>query len=183
MSIMRSNCVAFPISPRNSPSAVAHLLKQVGVHHLLVSGDYAMQQLAQTSLEILASGTGPATIPSVSEFPSFGDIYLSSSDILLSEMPCYERRDSTEVVLYIHSSGAFSFSFGETFRVSKMSSGSTSHPKPIPYTNLNNLQSMHIPWYGEVDLTDSIISAHCVPMFHVMGAVQIPSTVCPFELG
>ncbi len=41
---------------------------------------------------------------------------------------------------------------------------------------------MHIPWYGEVDLTGSVISVHAVAMFHVMGVVQLPSTVCALDL-
>ncbi|KAF8869841.1 hypothetical protein CPB85DRAFT_1356315 [Mucidula mucida] len=161
MSVLRSNCVVFPISIRNSPTAIAHLIQQVRVEHLLVSGDRAMQQLATQSFSLLEKDYA---VPKVLPFPNFQDLYLSPYTVHPQDIP-YERKGPDQIVLYIHSSG------------------STAHPKPVGYTNLNNLQSMHIPWYGEVDLTGSVISVHAVAMFHVMGVVQLPSTAsCGYTL-
>ncbi|KAH9841045.1 uncharacterized protein C8Q71DRAFT_742955, partial [Rhodofomes roseus] len=55
MSIMRANHVAFPISPRNSPLAVARLINKAGVSHVLVGREQAMQDLVNEALAILTT--------------------------------------------------------------------------------------------------------------------------------
>jgi hypothetical protein len=46
--------------------------------------------------------------------------------------------------------------------------GSTAFPKPIRWTNLRSIQGALIPWFGERDLTDQILSLHSMPMYHGM---------------
>ncbi|KIJ28553.1 hypothetical protein M422DRAFT_131845, partial [Sphaerobolus stellatus SS14] len=45
MSILRANCVSFLISSRNSPAAVAHLIKEVNVEYVAVGYEYSMKTL------------------------------------------------------------------------------------------------------------------------------------------
>ncbi|KAK0190081.1 NRPS-like enzyme [Armillaria mellea] len=66
--IIRSGYSAFPISTRNSPAAVAHLLESTGCKNLFVSDDPAIQ-------EVIRMQDGTNTIP----MPTFEDLYLKSS--------------------------------------------------------------------------------------------------------
>lgn len=71
--ILRAGFAVFPISPRNSPEAVAHLLKKTGARHLLVGGEPMLQKLAAASLELLRAD-GHTEIPQ-SGMPRFEDLY------------------------------------------------------------------------------------------------------------
>ena len=71
--ILRAGFTVFPVSPRNSPEAVAHLLKKTGANHLLVGREPALQKLATTSLELLRADGHPG-IPH-SNMPNFEDLY------------------------------------------------------------------------------------------------------------
>ncbi|PBK97000.1 acetyl-CoA synthetase-like protein [Armillaria gallica] len=75
MSLLRANYVFFPISPRNSPVAVAHLLHKVGVQHVLVGRDASMQDLANEALGILKSQYPSDTSPEQSPIPAFEDYF------------------------------------------------------------------------------------------------------------
>jgi acyl-CoA synthetase (AMP-forming)/AMP-acid ligase II len=71
--ILRAGFAVFPISPRNSPEAIAHLLKKTGVNHLLVGGEPMLQKLATASLELLRVDGQPKT--AISHMPHFEDLY------------------------------------------------------------------------------------------------------------
>ena len=71
--ILRAGFSVFPISTRNSPEAIAHLLKKTGTSHLLVGGEPMLQKLAGTSLELLRAD-GHREIPA-SHMPHFEDLY------------------------------------------------------------------------------------------------------------
>lgn len=51
----RTGWTLFPISPRNSPQAVAHLLRETGVTHIFVSVEASVQQLADDAIRRLES--------------------------------------------------------------------------------------------------------------------------------
>lgn len=70
---MRAGFAVFPISPRNSPEAIAHLLKKSAARHLMVGGEPMLQELAASSLELLRADGHPE-IP-VSNMPQFEDLY------------------------------------------------------------------------------------------------------------
>ncbi len=111
MSLLRANYVFFPISPRNSPVAVAHLLHKVGVQHVLVGRDASMQDLANAALEILKSQYPSDTSPEQSPIPAFEDYFQSqwekNSDAEL-DLPL-PPTDPDSPALYLHSSGNFEF--------------------------------------------------------------------------
>lgn len=74
--VMRANCVVFPISPRNSAAAVAHLLSKTTVALLLVGPEAYHQQLAEAAFQIMKeAGTH---IPIHHTTPVFQDLIKST---------------------------------------------------------------------------------------------------------
>jgi acyl-CoA synthetase (AMP-forming)/AMP-acid ligase II len=104
---MRAGFVAFPISTRNSPESVAHLLKVTGTQHLYVSADPAMQSLASDAIN-RTSSTGP--IQTHSTF-TFEDLYDSAhpqvqsrNTVLLPDLVIGNMKESCVI---LHSSGEY----------------------------------------------------------------------------
>ncbi|KAJ7449030.1 hypothetical protein B0H11DRAFT_2079260 [Mycena galericulata] len=154
-SCYRANYVAFPISPRNSPAAVAHLIDKVGVKHLLIGQEPAMLELANAAGDILKEKYPLTSRPDMSYVPLFEDLFLPESERLLGpdDLP-YEYKGPDSPACIFHSSG------------------STAFPKPIWWTNHQTIQGALIPWFGERDLTNQVLSVHSVPMYHGMGVLQ-----------
>ncbi|KAG7447913.1 acetyl-CoA synthetase-like protein [Guyanagaster necrorhizus] len=158
MSLLRANYVFFPISPRNSAVAVAHLLHKVGVQHVLIGRDASMQDLANQALEILKSQYSSDTFPELSSIPIpiFEDYFQSQW-----EQNTHEENlplppiDPDSLAFYLHSSG------------------STAYPKPIAWTHHRLVQLSLVPWFGERDLCDVLFSLHVMPMYHGMGVLQL----------
>ncbi|KAK0449007.1 NRPS-like enzyme [Desarmillaria tabescens] len=135
--IIRAGYTAFPISTRNSPAAVAHLLESTGCKNLFVSADPAMQEVAQMNDGINAMPT-----------PTFEDLYTKDD---ASEPLPRMRPDWEQLALIMHSSG------------------STRFPSPIRHTH--RFYMMHGVWlsYGDMDVCGHVLSAHGLPMYHLMG--------------
>ncbi|KAJ6471946.1 hypothetical protein C8R45DRAFT_1013633 [Mycena sanguinolenta] len=155
MSCLRANYIVFPISPRNSPSAIAHLLSDVGVEHILIGHEPAMMELATAALTILKNDSPHAPCPDISYIPLFEDLFLPAAErtILPEDLP-YEYKGPDAPACVIHSSG------------------STAFPKPIYWSNHRIAESALIPWFGERDLTDQVLALHSMPMYHIMGLLQ-----------
>ncbi|KAJ7618639.1 hypothetical protein FB45DRAFT_1097256 [Roridomyces roridus] len=153
-SCFRANYVVFPISPRNSPDAIAHLIEKVGVKHLLIGHEPAMSKLATEALEILGK-KGAILVPDVSLVPLFDELFLPSSTTAITpDSLAYEYKGPDATLWIMHSSG------------------STTFPKPIYFTNHQAIQACLTPWFGERDLTDLVLSVHGLPMYHGMGMMQ-----------
>ena len=91
----------FPISIRNSPIAVAHLVMKTGVKKMFVSADPAMQRLAHEANEILAKeGRAFEFLP----MPLFEDLYGPGGD---DELVPMGKVDQDKVAIIMHSSGTF----------------------------------------------------------------------------
>lgn len=101
---MRANYVAFPISVRNSPAAVAHLIGKVGAKHLLVSGEQAIRDLVRDALDILKSQDA-ASVPETSPMFVFEELYSSANDIVTSKDVPYVFRGPDAIGVILHSSG------------------------------------------------------------------------------
>lgn len=98
--VFRTGYPLFPISPRNSAAAIAHLLKKAEVDHVLLGREPAMQDVYAEAVKILkASGD---TIPSDSPMPLFEDLYTVERCDLLPPMETYNFKDTS---LILHSSG------------------------------------------------------------------------------
>jgi acyl-CoA synthetase (AMP-forming)/AMP-acid ligase II len=100
--ICRAGFTAFPISPRNSPEAVAHLLEETSVSYIFVSAEDALQKLWEASLEFLERrGAVP---PSKHDVPSFQQLYPAEPDPDFELLPAPDVHwDDTIIIL--HSSG------------------------------------------------------------------------------
>lgn len=144
--IIRAGHCAFPISPRNSDAAVANLLHKAGAKYVLVSGDRAMQKLAQSAQERL---DGASVV--VLDVPSFKEIFETEPEGTLPDVQDIGR-DATALILH--------------------SSGSTSFPKPIHLSHRNLVEWGLQPYFGEVDISGRILSNHALPLFHAMGIVS-----------
>lgn len=92
---------AFPISPRNSPVAVAHLLASTRSKHVFVSSDPAMQKLADA-----ASKTEGASTFEVLPMPAFEQLFSNNTDN--GRFLSTERLDLNRPAIILHSSGAYS---------------------------------------------------------------------------
>lgn len=156
VSVMRAHCVVFPISPRNSPTAVAHLIQKVGVKHILVGQEQSMRDLSSAALNILESQYPSTPKPNLTPMPLYEDLFLSPTDpsVTLDDAP-YINRGSETLCLILHSSG------------------STAFPKPIFWTQGRFAEMALIPWFGERDLTGVVWSLHTMPMYHGMGVLQL----------
>ncbi|KAK0203694.1 hypothetical protein DFS33DRAFT_1383956 [Desarmillaria ectypa] len=53
------------------------------------------------------------------------------------------------------------------------SSGSTTFPKAIPFNNRQIIQMSLIPYFSDQDLTDKVFAIQGLPMFHLMGVLQM----------
>ncbi|KAJ8094466.1 hypothetical protein PM082_010900 [Marasmius tenuissimus] len=157
MCILRADYIAFPISPRNSAAAVAHLLGSVGVDHVLVGHETAMQDLIRESLTKFKEGFPAHPAPTYSPIFAFNEIFLPSFEQALTlkpdELPLTLQPHDN--IMYLHSSG------------------STAFPKPIPMTNKKMIQFAQLPWFGEQDWTGKVLSLHVMPMYHGMGVLQL----------
>lgn len=101
LGIMRSGCVAFPISPRNSPAAVAHLIQQTDSHHVFVSSDHAMQSLTARAKAIIP-GSYDLVIHAT---PNFEELFPASDELSLEPNFVPPRKGPQEVATIYHSSG------------------------------------------------------------------------------
>ncbi|CCM02378.1 uncharacterized protein FIBRA_04473 [Fibroporia radiculosa] len=80
MGLIQANYVVFPISPRNSPAAVAHLMHAVGASHILVGHENSMLELSKHALDIFQSQYPNAAIPMTSPMLSFEGLFLPQAD-------------------------------------------------------------------------------------------------------
>ncbi|KAI0926228.1 putative NRPS-like protein biosynthetic cluster [Taiwanofungus camphoratus] len=166
ISVMRAGYAVFPLSIRNSPTAVAHLIDKTQVKHILVGQEQAMHDLLDDALDILKSKYPSTPVPGSSPLLVFGELYNSSSDerAVTSNLP-YEFKGSDAPAMILHSSG------------------STAFPKPITFTNNRVIELAASPWFGERNLTGYTFSLHSMPMFHAMGSmVSFWAVSCGFAI-
>lgn len=118
---MRAGYSAFPISTRNSPAAVAHLLQKVNAAHVLVGTERANQTLISESLALIEG----VAKPSISVMLSYDNMYLEGDEEFVPLPPVKYNMD--DVAFIIHSSG------------------STAFPKPIFWTYYQYSQASLTP--------------------------------------
>ncbi|KAI0058351.1 acetyl-CoA synthetase-like protein [Artomyces pyxidatus] len=148
---MRLGFVPFPISTRNSPVALAHLVKDSHVIQLFVSPDSAMQRLSADAVALLENdGVSVEVLPMI----QFEDI--SDENNLNTEPDCqFGKLKADDIVVMLHSSG------------------STAFPKIIPMSNRSILQFASTPLHGERNLCCKILAVHILPIYHIMGMAGV----------
>ena len=100
--VQRAGFVAFPISPRNSPAAVAHLLTKTGAPYLVVGPEPALQELAVAAFDLLNEQGVP--LPHRAPMPVFEDLY---NDTPVEFLPPLHA-DLDDPTVMMHSSGMLS---------------------------------------------------------------------------
>lgn len=106
MAVIRSGCTVFPISPRNSPPAVAHLIKSVGARYVLVGNEISMTDLANESLQALKNNYGTQVVhPQLISVPCFEDLYRDTGDNF-ETLPSVQK-EPNHIIAYLHSSGMY----------------------------------------------------------------------------
>lgn len=107
MSLMRANYIVFPISPRNSVSAVAHLISTANVQHVLLGHEQNLLDLWTAVRKILQSRDSSTPVPGFSSMPLFEDLFLSHPECATSSKDLtYESKGPDATVLILHSSGS-----------------------------------------------------------------------------
>ena len=92
---LRAGYTVFPISPRNSPEAIRHLLRSTNSVHLWVSAEPSLQSLAKVAMDGLDIN--------ISAMPVFEDIFFPpGSDF---EPFLDVKLDMDAPALILHSSG------------------------------------------------------------------------------
>ncbi|KAI0311872.1 acetyl-CoA synthetase-like protein [Amylostereum chailletii] len=152
LGIMRSGLTVFPISPRNSPEAVAHLLRSTAIQYLFVGTEPAMQRLVVSTMQALDRSDGAREI-AVFDMPKYGELY-PEEERDFKEYPKV-KYDLDAPALVLHSSG------------------STAFPKPITWSHSTLKTMCSIPWWGGFDFCDEVLSCHTIPVFHAMGILQM----------
>ncbi|KAK0469076.1 acetyl-CoA synthetase-like protein [Desarmillaria tabescens] len=144
LGMFRAGIPFLALSPRNSPAALAHLLKTTKPTHLFVSEDASLLELARDSFKLLDDGHVPVIAP----MPSYENLYIE--DESFTRLPP-RGRDLNARTVVAHSSG------------------STSFPKPSVWNDKVCSQASVAPWFGDYNLCGEIFSCHCLAMFHSAG--------------
>ena len=100
LGILRAGHIAFPISLRNSHSAVAHLLQQTNCKHVLVSRDRSTQTLAQEATAELSDITSHYLL-------ALDEMRSSVTGSHVMELPT--KYDAHRTAVILHSSGTQCF--------------------------------------------------------------------------
>ncbi|KAE9385222.1 acetyl-CoA synthetase-like protein [Gymnopus androsaceus JB14] len=154
--IMKAGLVPFPISPRNSPSALLHLIRKTSAHRIIMT---------QTTLQGVIDGLkaeletfNPTYVLSIEEAPTLHDAYPhlgkeTTEDPFAPISATFSPKDSDKGI-YLHSSG------------------STGLPKPILLTHQilkDDAALMSIPKIREVISEKPLNGAIGLPTFHMIG--------------
>jgi len=105
MAVMRAGYIVFPISPRNSSAAVAHLIRKVNVRCVLVGLDNATISLGQEAVTVLETQHPNNSKPGFVPIPRFEDLFLDTQEDP-DDIP-FEKPKPDDVTMYLHSSGVY----------------------------------------------------------------------------
>ncbi|KAJ3557049.1 hypothetical protein NM688_g1689 [Phlebia brevispora] len=153
MGIARAGMVPFPVSHRNSPEAITHLLRKSSCYRVLT----------QTSLKHLLSNAETAFSAEgltlqIDELPELSKVYPKfavgngiAHDAKEALYPALPRPGNDELAMFIHSSG------------------STGFPKPIPLTQKIITQWVKNPMFVDGRRYRASWGSMALPTFHSMG--------------
>lgn len=144
--MLRAGFTVFPISPRNNPPAIAHLLKKTSTTRLFVSQEPVIQSLASASIELFKKDGDGQSI-TVYETPIFEDLFLASGSEASFEWFPSQHFNMEAPALILHSSGTFFSAWQYFVSLSQMLSlqGSTAFPKPVTWDHRGLLVLAKVP--------------------------------------
>ncbi|KAJ7688597.1 hypothetical protein B0H17DRAFT_1160269 [Mycena rosella] len=146
--------VPFPISNRNSPAAVLHLLKSTDSHRLLTTKGSLARLVDAVAVDL--AGQSPPYELSIEEIPFLGQIYphlgheTKEDDFVLYPNPA-TRTPLDAVAMYLHSSG------------------STGFPKCIPETHRTCIHNASLDALMELREVSPRHAVGALPPFHTLG--------------
>ncbi|CAK5265509.1 unnamed protein product [Mycena citricolor] len=150
---IRAGLVPFPISHRNSPAAIVHLLKSTGCHRVLTTRA-SLGNLVDVISELAAQELSYEL--SVEEIPLLGELYPhlgreSAADEFTSYLVSDLTPRMTDIALCLHSSG------------------STGFPKPISLSHRLFLEISALGALRQIKLYAPRFAIGTLPPFHAMG--------------
>ncbi|TFK50162.1 putative aminoadipate reductase [Heliocybe sulcata] len=153
MAVMRAGFVAYPMSNRNSPAAICHMLQATGCHRIIVSSDTLSGLVSGISAHASALDYDihVSALPSLrTAFPHFGQETLQDKFV---PYPTLENCGPDDVITFIHSSG------------------STGFPKSIPHTNRSIMGWYAGPWGADIAQYPKHLTfgSMALPTFHGLG--------------
>ena len=110
LGIMRAGAVCFPISPRNSPAAVAHLLAKTNCHNVFVSPDVAMQDLIAASKPLIPEPFDLA----IHVTPLFEELLPPDAEGSQEALFMAPKRRPEDICAIYHSSGKYTHLISST---------------------------------------------------------------------
>jgi thioester reductase-like protein len=157
MGVAYAGLVPFPMSPRNSSSAVVNMMEKTGCRRLIATGYTLGPLLDGIRTELASLGDGSIHVR-IEEPPTLAYAYPelgkeTGSATFVPYPKAEERPMNDDIMFYLHSSG------------------STGFPKPIPITYLTAVHWCNTPSIMQhVDTRADIrIGAGFLPSFHTMG--------------
>ncbi|TFK33802.1 acetyl-CoA synthetase-like protein [Crucibulum laeve] len=160
--LMHAGLVPFPISSRNSPAAIVHLLRKTSSHRILTTPG-TLNTLMDGITAELAAGEAEYpvhidTVPDLQQlYPKLG---MESADDSFDAYITGPRPALHDIAMYMHSSG------------------STGFPKPIPETHEALIEWAAIRTIRSLPSAHSLrLSGMGLPPFHSMGFVI--QLLCP----
>lgn len=124
---MRSGHIPFPISLRNSSTSIAHLLRETGCKHVLVSDDVYVHSLAEEVRREIQD----VILHSILTYSQLFDTISSEANDTSVELAV--ELDPSDKAVIMHSSGMSSSMQNVLCLI--ITTGSTSHPKPIIWSH------------------------------------------------
>ncbi|KAJ7149428.1 hypothetical protein C8R43DRAFT_1128428 [Mycena crocata] len=155
--VLRLGATAFLISPTNTPTTLATLLKDSKCDVVVTSGEEPIEYLVQTAQSLMDGDFRPAVIRG----PSYHDLYLSDMhSIEPSELPAVIEIDSPALIMH--------------------SSGSSGSPSLIISSHRTLVHGSMVTYFGETDLCGGICGSESFPLYHNTGFaahIALPSAV------
>lgn len=102
MGVIYAGFAVFPISPRNSPEAVSHLLSRTNSTHLIISGENSIRTLAASATASLRSDV------KVCNMPLYEDLFPLEGSAGAEDFKRFPpvSLDVNDTALILHSSGS-----------------------------------------------------------------------------
>ncbi|TFK48709.1 putative aminoadipate reductase [Heliocybe sulcata] len=151
--LMRAGLIPYPMSNRNSPAAVSHMLQKTSCHRLITTSASLDSLISGLKADLSAVGHELTIDELPSIYDAFPHLGHETADDPFTPYPPMTNCTSDDIICYIHSSG------------------STGFPKSIPHSNRTMLG-----WYGGPLGKDMHqypkhlrFGALPLPTFHMMG--------------